>query len=148
MAEDRWSGIAFPILEFVHENGAQMGIVNIRQIAAGTGLEPNEIADEVERLCAAGFIMGPLRKMQSGGDTRPWFLESSHLGEKGLRAVGAWPSDDSYQALLDLLERHIASAPDPVTKSKLKALQGSVADVGKATIAGLLVEMAKGGLHY
>ena len=86
--------------------------------------------------------------MGTGGDARPWFLENSHLGEKGLRVVGAWPSDDPYDALLALLERKIEATDDPAEKSKLAALRGSVADVGKQVIAGLLVEMAKGTIRF
>ena len=48
---------------------------------------------------------------------RPWFLENSHLGERGLREIGAWPSDDPYDALLELIERQIAAAPDEAAKS-------------------------------
>ncbi len=124
-----------------------MDLVNIGQIAAGTGLDPNEGTDEVERLCAAGYLTGPLTKMMTGGDPRPWFLENSHLGERGLRVVGAWPSDDPYEALLALLERRIVATDDPEEKSKLAKLRGSLADVGKQVIAGLLVELAKGTIH-
>jgi hypothetical protein len=148
MAEDRWYTVAVPILELVHENGGQMHIVNIGQIAAGTGLEPNEVADEVERLCDAGYLTGPLRKMMSGGDTRPWFLENSHLGEKGLRVVGAWPSDDPYEALVEILQRQIEETSDPEKKTRLQAFRSSLADVGRATVAGLLVELLKGDVHF
>lgn len=147
MAEDRWYRVAVPILEFVHENGDKMRFLNMGAIAAGTGLEPNEVTDEVERLCAAGYLTGPLHEMGTGGDVRPWFLENSHLGERRLREIGAWPSDDPYDALLELIERQIAATPDEATKSKLAGLRGSVADVGKATVAGILVQLMTGGFH-
>ena len=62
----------------------------------------------------------------------------------GMRAVGAWPSDDPYDALVGLLERHIEGNADEVKRSKLRALQSSVAEVGKATVAGLLVGVGQG----
>ena len=59
----------------------------------------------------------------------------------------AWPSDDPYEALLALLDRQIAATEDPEKRTKLKALQSSVTEVGKQLIAGLLVEVAKGTIH-
>ena len=148
MAEDRWYAVALPILDYVHERGGTFVLLRIGDIAEGTGLEPVEVATEVERLSGAGYLAGSIRKMMSGDDPSPWFLENSSLGERGLRVVGAWPSEDAYEALLDLLEQHIETTSDPTTRSKLSALRGSVSDVGKATIAGLLVELAKGNFHF
>jgi hypothetical protein len=77
-------------------------------------------------------------------DPSSWFLERNALGEKGLRYLRIWPSDDPYEALLALLDPQIAQTADPEKKSKLKVLRSSVADVGKQLVAGLLVEVAKG----
>lgn len=49
---------------------------------------------------------------------------------------------------MELLERSIAAADDPEKKSKLKALKDSLADVGRATVAGLLVQFAKGSVRF
>jgi hypothetical protein len=51
MADDRWDAVAVPILEFVRGNKDEMGWVCFRAIAAGTGLDPDQIIDEVEALC-------------------------------------------------------------------------------------------------
>jgi hypothetical protein len=56
MADDRWYSVAVPILEFVRENKDDSGWISFSAIAAGTGLDPNEIIDEVEVLCAFGFL--------------------------------------------------------------------------------------------
>lgn len=62
--------------------------------------------------------------------------------------VRAWPNDDPYEALLALLDRQIAATDDPQRKSKLQKLASTIADVGKATIAGILAEYAKGNIHF
>jgi len=147
MADDRWYSMAVPILEWVHENGSKRDVVSVGAIAAGTDLEPNDVTDELERLCNADYIVGPVHKLFSGGDSRPWYLENSHLGEKGLRVVGAWPSDDSYEALVKLLERHIAATSDPAEKRKLAALKDGLTDVGKQLFVSILTEYAKGNIH-
>jgi hypothetical protein len=95
-----------------------------------------------------GYLTGPLHKLLSGGDTRSWFLENSHLGERGLRTVGAWPSDDPYEALVEILQRQIEETSDPEKKTRLQAFRSSLADVGRATVAGLLVELLKGDVHF
>jgi hypothetical protein len=61
MADDRWDLVAVPILDFVRENSDEMGWVSFSAIAAATGLEPNQIIDEVERLCAIGLFECRLR---------------------------------------------------------------------------------------
>jgi hypothetical protein len=147
VAEDRWYSVALPILDCVHDAGGKTGFLSVGAIAAATGIPPNDVVDEVERLCAAGYLTGPLQKLGSGGDVRQWFLENSLLRERGMRVVGAWPSDDPYEALVEILDRLIAATSDPEKRSKLTKLRGSIADVGKATIAGLLVEFAKGNIH-
>lgn len=135
-------------MEFVDVRGKEADVVTVGAIAAATGLDPNDVVDAVESLCAAGFLIGPLQKPMTGGDARPWYLENSLLGERGLRVVGAWPSEDPYEDLVKILERRIEEASDPEKKSKLQALLSSVGEVGKTAIAGLLVEVAKGDLHF
>jgi hypothetical protein len=149
MAEDQWYSVAVPILEYVHARGEPFWLMSVGEIALETGLDPNVVAVELERLQEAGYVTGPLIKVTSSGDDLSgWFLRNSSLSERGMRALGAWPSDDPYDALVALLERHIATTSDEAKKSKLRALQSSVAEVGKATVAGLLVELAKGGGHF
>jgi hypothetical protein len=148
MAEDSWYSVVVPILEYVHAHGEPFWLMSVGEIALETGLPTSVVAVELERLQEAGFVTGPLTKLMSGEDFSGWFLENSSLRERGMRALGAWPSDDPYDALVALLERRIEGTSDEGKKSKLRALQSSVAEVGKATVAGLLVELAKGGLHF
>ena len=77
MVEDRWYSVAVPILGYVHENGGQFKLVHVGQIAAATGIEPTEVAAELDSLIAARYLVGPLKKLMTGGDPGPWFLENS-----------------------------------------------------------------------
>ncbi len=150
MAEDRWRSIALPILEFIHEhaNSHGFGVLNVGTIAEGTGIDPWEVAHELDRLHEAGYLSARLQMLASGGDPRPWFISGAGLGERGLRTVGAWPTDDPYEALVELLERRIGETTDQETKTKLMNLKGAMATVGKSTVAGLLVALATGGIHF
>jgi hypothetical protein len=147
MTEDRWYTYALPILQYVHENGGAMSLISISDIAEGTGLDPREIATEAEQLYRAGYLAGDVHRMGTGGDPNPWILESSLLGERGLRVVGAWPGGDPYATLLRLVEKQIEATDDPERKSKLKQFASSVTDVGKQTVAGILAEVLKGNIH-
>lgn len=148
MADDRWYRVAVPILEYVADHGGPLELLNVAMIADAIGVDRFEVAAELERLGNAGYLAGHLKKLMSGGDPSGWFLEDSSLGERGLRAVGAWPSDDPYNALIELLDRQIAATPDPAEKSRLAALKSSAAEVGKATIVGILTQLATGGIHF
>lgn len=119
----------------------------MEELSQRTGLEPLVVAEEVERLADAGYLAGGLHMLLTGGDPRPWFLERAALAERGLRVVGAWPSEDPYDALIEALDRRIAAESDEPTKGRLRALRDAATAVGKATIAGLVVELAKGTIR-
>lgn len=81
MAEDRWYRIAIPILEYVANNGGPFVLLSMGDIADALHLDPMEVATELDELCAAGYVAGDVRKMLTGGDARPWYLEKSLLAK-------------------------------------------------------------------
>jgi len=146
MAEDTWYSVSFPILEYVAAL-PPMTVVNVGTLADDLGFDPMVVVKEVDRLAAAGYLTTSVHKTMTGGDPRPWSVVSPDLGEAGLRAVGAWPSADPYDALVAVLQRSIAAESDPDERSRLQRFASAVADVGKGVVTGVLVELARGGLH-
>lgn len=163
MLMDRWYRVAIPILEYVHENSDPEDSLYVGQIAAGTGLGPEDVSIELESLFDAGYLVGDFRKY-IGGSPSSWNIFSCSLSERGLRAVDAWPSDNPYDPLIQMIERQtelierltqvviqrqrelkmerqIATAPAEGALSKQAALGESFTDLGKATIAGLLLQV-------
>jgi hypothetical protein len=61
MADDTWYSVAVPILEYVHEHGDFKTVFTVGLIAEATGIDPADVAVELERLVDAGFINGPLQ---------------------------------------------------------------------------------------
>jgi RIO-like serine/threonine protein kinase len=61
LSDDSWDLVAVPILDFVRENSDEMDWVSFSAIMSGTGLDPDQIIDEVERLCAMGLVNCRLR---------------------------------------------------------------------------------------
>lgn len=147
MPEEICYSTDLPVLEYVYEHGGQHELLGVVQIAEGTGLDALAVAESLDRLSGARYLAGRLRRSMSGADPSPWFLEDSRLAERGLRVVGAWPSDDPYDALMALVVRQIASTEDPSRKTKLRALASSIRDVGQSVVAGLLVEYARGNIR-
>jgi hypothetical protein len=148
VVEDRWYRYALPLLEYVHKEGRFGVLMPIGGIADALQFDSGDVAAELDRLCRSGYIAGEVHRTMTGGDPRPWFLQGCALAGRGLRSVGAWPSEDPYDALLQLLDRKIEETDEPGPRSKLKALKCSASDVGRATVAGLLVELARGTFHF
>ncbi len=71
MTDDRWDLVAVPILDFVREHTDEMGWVSLSAIEAGTGLDADQVVDEVERLCFVGLFDCRLRWRVPG---RSWSM--------------------------------------------------------------------------
>lgn len=144
MAEDRWFRVAVRVMEFVDEHRGRQ--LSIGEIAYALELDPWEVMTELDTLCAENFVRGEIVRAP-GDDPGGSALFGSALSEKGLRQIGVWPSDDPYEALLQVIDRQIEVTEDSGQRSKLQRLKSTVADVGKAAVAGLLAEFAKGSIH-
>ncbi len=85
----------------------------------------------------------------AGGDLGYWILSPVRLAPAGARVLGLWPSSDPYEALVNLLERKIAEAPDEGTRSRFRKVRDRIAglgkDVGTNPIANILVEFGRRG---
>ena len=137
---DLWETRALPILRHIAAHEGEQRFINIGELAEATGIEPNLVTVEVERLLDAGYIAGDLVKSMTGGDPRPWFLDKSRLTERGARAVSLWPKAEQ---LLQVLEARASQEHDPGRKKALLTLVGAVKDVGVPVIAEILSTAAK-----
>jgi len=61
--------------------------------------------------------------------------------------VGMWPSEDIYQALLDLIDSRLAGAEDTETKTRLQGLRSALVGVGVSAGSSLLVELINSAGH-
>jgi DNA-binding MarR family transcriptional regulator len=140
VAVDLWETRALPILRYIAEHEGEQRFINIGELAEATGIEPNLVTVEVERLLDAGYIPGELVKMGTGGDPRPWFLDKSRLTERGARAVSLWPKAEQ---LLQVLEARAKDEPDPSRKRALMTLVGALKELGIPVISEILSAAAK-----
>lgn len=66
------------------------------------------------------------------------------LTPDGRRAIKDWPSGDSGELLIQVLEAAIIAAPEGETKTKLSALQSAAREVGTQVLTGVVTNLVKG----
>jgi hypothetical protein len=147
MVEDTWYSLALPLLEYLND-ADPLTFPNVGVIADALHVDPWAVVTEIDRLAEAGYIRSGVHKTMTGGDPRPWFVDHPELAERGARAVGMWPADDPYDALMALVDRHIAEEPDEEERSKLRRFADALGEVGKSVGTAILVEWAKGTVRF
>lgn len=147
VTEDTWTTLSLPLLEEIARLPPEAVGVRVGALADAVGRDPMAVAREVDRLIAAGYLSGRVRKSMTCGDARPW-TAMVDLAERGLRVVGSWPSEDPYEALLATLERRLAAATNEEDRSRLRRVRDGLAsmakDVGSNVLASVIVEASKG----
>ncbi len=141
MADDTWSSIAVPILNYVASiQNPAIQVISIGKLAEAVGSNPMAVVDEVERLMAAQYMTGNLTKLMTGGDPSPWPLVGVRLLERGARVVGIWPPEELYQAMLSVLDQ-VEQQSDEQTQTRLQRLRGAFIELGTNTASAVLAAM-------
>lgn len=70
-------------------------------------------------------------------------LMAPSLGERGARAISAWPPEDPYDALVTVLDRKLAEETNEEQRSKLQKIRDVVLDVGKGVLTAVLTDLAR-----
>ena len=136
-----WESRALPIMRYAAEHESEQRLVNIGELASATGIDPNDVVVEVERLTESGYIAGRLQKLMTGGDPGPWFIDKPlRLTERGARALTVWPQADS---LLEALESRAVTESDPTRKTALRAMVGAAKDIGINVLGEVIAAAAK-----
>ncbi len=123
---DTWHDVEYPLLRAIAEEWeaghAQLGN---GVLVEKTGLDKDVVDRSLERLLAASYIDGI-----DVPDASTVYVQllRIQLTERGLRAVGQWPSEDHYESLLGLLETRIDQEPDDRAGHWLRTLRDALAD--------------------
>jgi hypothetical protein len=149
MVVDAWTGIDLPLLRAIVEleaEGSGGGIIDggAIQARAGLDLDPEEFTRSVVRLEGGGYIDATIHR-GGGGAMSIWVTGAL---ERARRVTRQWPADDSYLALVELLNQQIEEATDEPTKGRLRVvLEGVLGvgrDVGVEVFAEWLTRMSRG----
>jgi hypothetical protein len=143
--QEKWESRAVPIMKAIAERESAADLVMIPDIAQEAALDPEAVLVELSRLVNAGYVDGEVQI--AGGGAENAHLLNPVLSERGARAVGLWPSDDPYEALMALIEKQLAEEADTETKTKLQKLREALSEIGKGTASGLLVALIQAGAH-
>jgi hypothetical protein len=144
---DKWNEVALPILAYVSRTDFDYEHVTVGELAEAISVDVRSVATELRRLLEGGYLGGELAEyVVAPGGEGCWRMVGTRLTEKGSRAVGPWPPDELYQALVQVLDRQIESAADEGERSKLLRLKGVVRDMGVATMSGVLAELLASGV--
>jgi len=145
MVRDLWNTIDLPLLRAFCDIADEVPLNPLlspeeAQVRADLSeLSFEQLVASVVRLRDAGLLKAELYR--AGGGV--WQIGSvSGLAERGLRAVGAWPSDDPLGTLLSILEERESAEADPAIKSRLRRFRDALKELGPQIASGLLVTLA------
>jgi len=108
--------------------------VNTADLVETTGLGEVETQLGIRALYDAEFIDGS--DATTMGDIFDLML--IRLLELGRQAVGQWPSEDQYAALLAVLDRQISEARDADERTRLERLRDAAIGAGREVAVSLL----------
>ncbi len=109
------------------------------ELGEPTGLALDDVQRGLQALYDADYIEG----IVATGQDEIFDLLNIRLLERGRRAVGQWPAEDQYAALMQVLERQIAASGDPAERTKLERLRDAAIGLGEGMVATILNAWAR-----
>lgn len=137
MARMTWDERERPILEAIAAGEAGRDLNN-DDVAEATGLSRDDVDRGLLALYEADYVTGT-----DAAAEELCYLLGMRLLERGRRAVGVWPADDSGEALLDLLRARIADADTDEERSRWQRLFDAAKGLGGTALRELTVAYLK-----
>lgn len=141
-----WERVALPVLRVVQrieETGENRSRgLRFQEIARRVGEPLWDVRRQYDLLVADGYVTAILA---DGMDPDYDEVIDLRLTAKGARTMGEWPPDDAYDRLVELVERRARESSGD-ERTRWERLRQTIADVGKTSLGGLIVEAAKLGL--
>jgi hypothetical protein len=142
--EDTWESVALPLMNAIAECESAGSLAMVGALAQSASLDSEATLVELVRLVDAHYVTGDVQIM---GEADNSHIVNPMLSERGARAVGLWPPDDPYEALMALIEKQLVEENDEEAKTKLRKLRDALGEIGKGTVSGLLVALIQAGAH-
>lgn len=142
MVQETWTTVAVPLLE---------------QVLAGEQSDPNaataavlESANQdgaVNRTLAAlldgGYLAGATPHWPLGAPRPQIVADVLRLTSKGRRAVGQWPSGQTGDVLIHVLETTVMQLPEGEARSRLHAFLAAAQEVGADVLSQVATNVIK-----
>jgi hypothetical protein len=129
------------VARFEEDDEINVGVADLAK-AAGLDFE-----NSFER--GSGASGRRLHERRGASTLDGYDLLAPRLLERGRRAIGQWPSEQTFEAFLHALDEQIVETEDPLERSRLEKLRAAAADVGKGVLGAVLTAIIKQqtGLH-
>jgi hypothetical protein len=137
MAESTWISNEQPILEAIRQAELDHSDMARAAYEAVPHLDNEDITNTIVSLRDAGFTGA--QYVQTGGGLIQ-VVDVGPLTAKGRIAVGQWPPQELFDALLDLIDTRLASSLDDESRSKLEQLKAALVAVGTGAGGALLAQ--------
>jgi hypothetical protein len=145
-AASTWESRDLAVLEVIRAaeiKASDTGYAVLRDpqsLAAELDLPRHEILASLRDLAEAQppYVIGT-----DASDISEWYLTDIRLTERGRRAVGQWPSEEAYDALLQLLSQEIDAEPEAEKRRGLEKMRDGVLQAGREVGVALLTAWAK-----
>jgi hypothetical protein len=135
--EDREEPILLAVWRYDEQGETEIGLA---EIAEAAGLDPQLTRRVARALVEEGYMDGASVSLLGGG----YELRAPRLRERGRVAIGQWPTQDGYEALLQAVDERIAATSDPAEKTRLERFRAAAGDVGKNVVGALLTAALRG----
>jgi hypothetical protein len=132
---DRWFAVDRRVLLAVAEQFAvdHLRVVASNNVAVQLELDPAEVARSMHLLYRAGYLAHVQTDFDGAADA------SGDLTQRGLEAVGLWPTDDSiWQRTLEHLDASIAAETRETERSRLTKVRDALVAAGRDVVVGLV----------
>ncbi len=135
-----WQDREQPILEAVRrvEDEHKRDVENLDELVSLVGLDRASAAIGVRALLTASppFLSAVDASVGYGSDDE--YLAVA-LAERGRRATGQWPSEDSAAAFLEMLDAHVQDADTDEERGRWERLRDSAKALGTRAISDLTI---------
>jgi hypothetical protein len=142
MVQETWTTVAVPLLEQV-----LAGEVSDPNAATAAVLASANQDAAVNRTLAAllddGYLAGATPHWPLGGSRPHIVADVLRLTPKGRRAVGQWPSGQTGNVLIQVLETTVMQMPEGEAKSRLHAFLAAAQQVGTDVLSQVVTNVIK-----
>lgn len=137
---DRWHSRDFPVLLELARGLDAGALPDQQQITTYLGISENELNAAWHALREGGYLRLVEGRPRRLGDSE---VTRIVLTERGLRAVGLWPSDRAGNQLADLLRQAADATTDPEEQTILQRASGAVGSVSRGVMTDVLAALVK-----
>ncbi len=138
MADYTWNDRELVILEAVRQAEEDGTLIEAAANDCLPDLDSRRHTDALISLIDGGFLEGNTYR-EGGGHVS---VQVQTLTATGRREIGQWPKTDPAEALMQLMDARIATAPEGEAKSKLTRARDALAGLGRETLKSVAVALA------